>query len=65
MHSIFEKHNNSNITSDSIMRARFVAVNKNIEGFEYLFLLLLSLDFMWVIDNLNTTFQNLRKLVST
>ena len=46
------------------MRARFVAANKNIEGFEYLFLLLLSLDFMWVMDNLNATFQDLKKSVS-
>ena len=61
LYSIFENHNNSNIALDGIMRARFVAANKNMEGFKYLFLLLLSLDFMLVIDNLNTTIQDPKK----
>ena len=47
------------------MRARFVAANENMEEFKYLFLLFFSLDFMWVIDNLNATFQNLKKSIST
>ena len=64
MHFIFKNHNDGNITSDSIMRARFVATNKNKERFEYLFQLLLSLDFIWIIDNLNTTFQDPKKSVS-
>ena len=46
------------------MRARFVAANENMEEFKYLFLLFFSLDFMQVIDNLNATFQSLKKSVS-
>ena len=56
LHTTFENMSSPSATSDSIMRGRLFSACKNLELFNYLFVLLLSQDFLRVMDSLNATF---------
>ena len=64
LHHTYDMQSNSKVTSDATYRGRLVAARNNINGFEYLFTLLFSMDFMLVIDRLNASFQDPKKLLS-
>ena len=64
LHATFENMLSLSATSDSIMRGRLFSACKNLELFNYLFILLLSQDFLQVVGSLNATFQDQKKSLS-
>ena len=54
-------HNNSKITSDGSMRSRLMVASNNLQDYNFLFQLLLSIYWLGIMDNLNETFQGKQK----
>ena len=64
LHQLFEEHNKTSVTSDGLMRVRLGAAADTLYKFQYLFLLLLSMDFFGVLDRMGAAFQEKTMTVS-
>ena len=56
-----ELQSDPQVTLDGSYRGRLIAVKKYLNSFEYMFILFLSYDFLRVMNNLNESFQDIKK----
>lgn len=53
---VFVKHSNPKLILDSIIRGQLWSIAKVLKSFTYLFLLNLYIDFLGLMDRINTVF---------